>query len=538
MKQKVEKNLSQVKSKFVLGAIVLTITSVISKILGAFYKVPLMNMIGSNGLGIFQLIFPVYSFFLVLASGGISLGMSKIISGENKLSGGAYNSMYVKCGLKLVLLLSLLSSVVLGGISVPISIMQGDKTLFVCYLALIPALVFSSLISVLKGYFQGKENMLPSGISMIIEQGVKLLAGLLLCKIFIKKSLIFAVFGAFLGISLSELMAFVFLLVRYFTFHHGKKEQKDLTNISTLTKKDCYKNIIKTSFPIMLNTIIMPLVYAVESGVTIWLLKRASIGTQTAQSLFGLEDGIVGSLINLPTVISSAIATALLPSITSSFNSGEDETCSQKSTLALRLTWLVALPCFFIFLLFAKDIVLFLYGGGLKQSAFDELSVVVDLVRLSSLNIVYVSLLSVITAILQAINLSFVPVKNLLISGVIKLILTFVLVSSPMLNIYGLVISDAVCFSLALVLNTIALKKSMKISLDLKNFVIKPILSSLVMAFVTFSIKFVLSGLINFKMLVMISILSGICVYLFTMFMVKGITKQELFKIKSSQKSK
>ena len=105
---------------------------------------------------------------------------------------------------------------------------------------------------------------------MIIEQGVKLLAGLLLCKIFIKKSLIFAVFGAFLGISLSELVAFVFLLVRYFTFYYGKKEQKKLINISTLTKKDCYKNIIKTSFPIMLNTIIMPLVYAVESGVTIW----------------------------------------------------------------------------------------------------------------------------------------------------------------------------------------------------------------------------------------------------------------------------
>lgn len=520
------------KSKFVLGALILTITSVISKILGAFYKVPLMHMIGSNGLGIFQLIFPIYSFFLVLVSGGISLGISKLISSEKQNNNGKYIRSIIKHSLVLILLLSLAFSLILILVSVPLSKIQGDNLLFICYLALVPALIFSSLISVLKGYFQGNENMMPSGLSMIIEQMVKLCAGLFLCKIFISKGIVYAVFGAFLGISLSELFAFVYLAIKYL-FSKKRISVKQ----EKLSFKKCAKLVFNVSLPIMLNNIIMPLVYAVESAVTIWLLSRATIGSTTAQSLFGLEDGIVGSLINLPTVISSAIATALLPSMTKSFNDNNMADSRTKSHLALSITWLISLPCFLAFLIFSKDIVLFLYGNGLKNTAFDELLVVVDLVKISSLNIVYVSLLSVVTAILQAINRSYVPVKNLLISAIIKLTLTFVLVAIPSINIYGLVISDTICFALALILDVIEMKKHLHISFDFNNFVLKPLFCSSIMIATIAILKFVLNDLINFKILIVSTFSIGIIVYFALMLLTKTITKEEIFKLRKTKKS-
>lgn len=527
--------MEKTKSKFIYGALILTITSIISKVLGAFYKVPLINMIGSKGLGLFQLIFPIYSFFLVLISGGISLGMSKLISLENQKNEGKNNKAYLKNALLLILLLSISISLILGLISIPLSHFQGDNLLFICYLALIPALIFSSLISVFKGYFQGLENMLPTGISMIIEQAVKLCASLLFCKIFIKKSLIFAVFGAFLGISISELCACAYLAIQYFAKKNIKKVSNNSSNLSF---KQCSKEILKISFPIMINNIIMPLIYAIESSIIVWLLSKATISSSNAQSLVGLEDGIVGSLVNLPTVVSTAIATALLPSITSSFNKKAINECENKSTMALRLTWLICLPCFFVFLFFSKDIVLFLYSNGLNNTAFNELNVVVDLVKLSSLNIIYISLVSVVTSILQAINKSFVPVKNLLISSVVKLIATLILVASPKFNIYGLVISDSICFSLALILDLIELKKSLNICYDIKNFILKPVFCSLLMTLVILCLKFALSGLINFRILTLISVVMGLIVYLTMIFVSKAIKKEELFLIKNMRKTK
>ncbi|MBQ0017387.1 MAG: polysaccharide biosynthesis protein, partial [Clostridiales bacterium] len=440
------------KSKFLYGALVLTITSVIAKGIGAFFRVPLINMIGSNGLGIFQLIFPIYSFFLIFITGGISTGLCKLIIIERQ-DGNAYNEKkLLKSCLLMMLCFSFILSLLFLILSFPLSIFQGNKQFYICYFALIPALIFSSLICAFRGYFQGHENMLPSGISQIIEQGVKLCISLFLAKILIKKGVIFAVFGVFLGISVSELSAFVYLAVKYFIEKSkSKKEVIEQKNHKEYSYKECFVKIIKMSFPIMLNGAILPLVCAIESMICIFLLGKANIGSTTATSLFGLEDGIVSSLINLPTVFAVAISTALIPSLSSDYNKNDILSCERKCKSALKLTWLISLPCGIAFLFFSKEIILFLYQNGLNTTNFDELKVAVDLLKISSLNIVYISLLSITTSILQAINKSYVPVKNLFFSSCIKLGLTLLLVSSQKFNVYGIVISDIVGYSLALI---------------------------------------------------------------------------------------
>lgn len=520
------------KNKFLKGAIILTITSIVAKVLGAFYRVPLVSMIGSKGIGIFQLIFPIYTFFLIFISGGTSLGISKLVSVEMQNNNKKNIKMILKSSLVLMLVLSVIFGILFVIISLPLSIFQGEKKLFVCYLALVPALIFSSLISALKGYYQGKQNMLPSGVSQIVEQVLKLVFSLLLSKFFIKKGVISAVFGVFLGISVSELGAFIYLFARILFEKKTKKCAKtnDVTREenSVLTFFGSIKLVIKTCMPIMLNGAIMPLVYAVESSLTIWLLSRASISNAVATSLFGLEDGIVGSLINLPTVISSSIAVATLPSITASWSSGDQQECEKKARTCLKFTWLIALPCAVAFLLLSKDLVLFLYNNGLSKTIFDELKVVVDLVKISSINIVYISMLNVVTSLLQGINKSYVPVRNLLVSGVIKLILAFVLVSTKQINIYGLVISDSVCFMLALILDLLELRKVLDYAFDFKNFVFKPIVCVLTMVATILLTKKLLGAVITARALTLITVVVAGIVYLINIFLTKTLKKEDL----------
>lgn len=514
------------KNKLLLGTLVLTITSLLAKIIGAFFRVPLINLIGSNGLGIFQLIFPIYSFFLIFVSGGNSLGVSKLVSLEKEKQND--NSLTIlKASILLMLAFSVLASVLLVGLAYPLSSFQGNKNFFICYFALIPALIFSSLISAFRGYYQGVQNMTPTGISLIIEQAVKVVFSLLLASSFASKGVVFAVCGAFLGISISEFVAFLYLSTRFIA--SNKKKIKEKSNKMTI--KQACKSVIKTSFPIMLNGAIMPLVYAIESSLSIWLLSKASISSNIATSLFGLEDGLVGSLINLPTVVSSALSTALIPSITASFNSNNIKECENKSAFCIKYTWLIALPCCFAFLVLSKDLVLFLYQNGLSGNLFDQLTVVVDLVKISSLNILYMSLLSVVTAILQAINKSFVPVKNLLFASILKIFCLFLLVSSPKFNIYGLALSDVVCFATALVLDVKYLKTQLNIQFSLKDFLIKPTVCVIVMLVGIEISKLLLGNFVTSRLLTLCVVLLGAVLYLTNLFLTKTIKKEEIFKL-------
>ncbi len=516
------------KNKLLIGTLILTITSLLAKVIGAFFRVPLINILGSNGLGIFQLIFPIFSFFLIFVSGGTSLGVSKLVCFECEQGNHKNAKQILKASLVLMLGLSVLLGLVMALLSVPLSIFQGNRKFASCYLALIPALIFSCLISAFRGYFQGKQNMLPTGISMILEQLAKVLCSLFLASRLASIGLVASVCGAFLGISISELVAFLYILFQYiFSSKHKPKISLELT----LNFRQACTQVIKTCFPIMLNGAIMPLMYAIESTLVIWLLSKASISTDIATSLFGLEDGLVGSLVNLPTVVASALSTALIPSVASSYAKGDLKECGKKSVQSIKFAWLIALPCCFAFLLLSQDIVLFLYKNGLAGNLFDQLKVVVDLVRISSINILYVSLLSVVTAILQAINKSYVPVKNLLIACIFKTIFTFLLVSNPKINIYGLVISDVVCFSIALMLNVKYLKTQLEVNFKFNDFLLKPAFCVGVMLVSIELSKILLKNLITSRLLTLCVVLVGGLIYLTNLLITKTIKKEEIISL-------
>ena len=406
-----------------------------------------------------------------------------------------------------------------------------------CYLALIPALILSALICVLKGYFQGYQNMMPSGISQIIEQAVKLCASLFFANFFIKFGVIFAVFGAFLGISLSEGVTLIYLYSQYYLQNKRHRVDKNNSNKSDYTFMFCVKKILTTTLPIMFNSAIMPLVYAIESMIVIWLLGKANVNSSLATSLFGLEDGIVTSLVNLPTVFAVAISTALMPSLTADFNSKNFDGCKQKCKNAFKYTWIICLPCALVFMFLSKDIILFLYKNGLNNTLFDELKVAVDLLKISSINIIYASILNITTSILQSINQSFVPVKNLGIAAIVKLAITILLVSNAKFNIYGLVISDIICFSLALILNLSYLKKIIDIKFNFKNFVLKPVVACSVMLIEIYPIKIMFSAFITNRILLIIMAAIGLMIYVSLLFFTKVLTKEDLNLLPKFKKS-
>jgi stage V sporulation protein B len=231
-------------NSFVKGAVILVLFNLIGKVLGAVYRIPLANLLGSVGIGKYQLIFPLYSLMLSVSVSGIPVAISKLVSEYN--GKGMFGD--VKRLIKLAFLYLVGISVVCCLFVVIgarfIACIQGNSEIYLCYYGIAPAILFVALLSVFRGYFQGQMNMTPSALSGLIEQIGRLLLGLFLAKYFIKFGLIYGVLGAVIGISVSELMALIFLMIYYFAYSSKKR----FKGAPKLTRNQISNNCFKMLF--------------------------------------------------------------------------------------------------------------------------------------------------------------------------------------------------------------------------------------------------------------------------------------------------
>ncbi|MDR1917440.1 MAG: oligosaccharide flippase family protein, partial [Christensenellaceae bacterium] len=222
----IPKSLGKSKTGFVKGAVILAVAGVICRLLGVVFRIPLSNIIGNYGIGLYQLVFPLYSLLLIISSAGVPVAISKMVARERdnkpKCKKILFNSTVALSAVGLVL------AVLFAVFCKPIAGFQGKSEIWTLYLAIAPSVFFVCFISAFRGYFQGLNNMLPTAISQIVEQIVKVGAGLTLAFILVKQSVLLAVFGAILAVSISELTATIFLCIFYFC-HNRKQNAKQHT---------------------------------------------------------------------------------------------------------------------------------------------------------------------------------------------------------------------------------------------------------------------------------------------------------------------
>lgn len=469
------------QQNFIVGSLILALASFLAKVIGAVYRIPLTYILGAEGLGLYQMIFPLYSTLLVLCSTGVPNAIAKIVASGS----GAQNRAVVRKSLLFFAGISLFMSLALALLSKPIANLQGNANAWLVYVGIAPAIFFVGVLSVFRGYFQGKQNILPTSISLIIEQLFKLIFGLLFASLCISHGLMFGAFGAVLGVTFSEIFALLAILIQYLL--QRKETQSTYENISV-------KSIVKTTIPMTLSSMIMPLTLLIDSFLIINLLKRIGYSTSTATNMYGILTGVVNSLINLPVVLSMAVATMVIPIISKLYSNNKAHLVAEKSTSALRLVLFIALPCAVAFLVFPKDIIFFLFKNGLKVGAIDEFRVASDLLRIGAFAILFISLVQVATTILQSIDKTKIPIYNMVGACFLKVALTLVLVVIPSINIYGAMWSTLACYAVCAILDLQSLSKCIKIKLSLQYDIFLPVLACVMMATSMYSIKQIIGG--------------------------------------------
>ena len=432
------------KNGIIKGATFLGIGAFVSKLLGAIYRVPLTALVGAKGLGLYQMVFPVYSLLLDFSGAGLPSALSKLISATDKNKHQtAYT--YLRVSLTVFFCIGLFFSIITALFSFRIARFQGDENARLAYLCLSPSIALVTLISCFRGYFQGLMDMKPTAFSQIIEQSVKLIFGLALAYIY-RENVISAVAGATGAITISELVALLFLYVKY--KNYTRKHGLNFTFNSRLFK-DSARLIIKTTIPVTLIGIMIPFSHVIDSFLIINLL---SAYRSDATALFGLLSGVVTTIINLPVSVCYGIATVAIPAISGAKNKAQEKESVNRT---IGLTLAISVPCALGLLLFAPNVIGLLFS---RLTALEK-QTAINLLRICSISVILMSILQTTNALLIGKGKLYKPVFSLSVGVAIKTILNFTLIKNPKINVYGGAIGLIACYFVVCLINLIMILK-------------------------------------------------------------------------------
>ncbi|HHZ02473.1 MAG TPA: polysaccharide biosynthesis protein [Tissierellia bacterium] len=523
------------KENFVKGAAILSIAGLLVKILGAVYRIPLTNLIGTEGIGYYQPAYNIYNLLLVVSLSGFPTAIAKMVSERRALNNyeGAYQVYKVsRWGLFLI---GLISSVFVLIFARDLVTLQGYPGSYYSMLALVPALFTVPLLSAYRGFFMGTQNMTPIALSQLIEQVFRVVVGLYLAYALVGRGLEEAAAGATFGASAGGVAALILIYIM-FLFNRKAMKKEILSSSQNKTEPVWYivKNLLYIAIPITIGASIAPLMGIMDQNIVSNRLAAIGYTSVEIADMFGELSGTAQTLINFPQVFSTAVAMSLVPAITEAYTRKHIKRLNETANAGVKLSLIIGIPCGIGLFMLAEPIIALLYSSiGPEKHASSG-----ALLEILSIGVIFLTVVQAFTAILQSVNKQFHPVKNLAIGLVIKVVLSYILIGIPNINIKGAAISTTVAYFAVAILNLYDINKT-QIKINIIKVSSRTLLSSAVMAVtVKISFTFINAALGSQNLATLGSISLAAIVYGICLFLTGAITKEDLELIPKGEKLK
>ena len=418
------------KQSFIQGALIISLGGFISKILGALYRIPLTNILGGEGMGIYQMVYPLYCILLTVSASGIPTGIARLISSGNGT--GAEKRAFMLYGL-----IGVAGTFLMYALAGPLASVQHESAIRLCCVMLCPSVFFLSMLSVVRGYFQGRGNMYPTAVTEVSEQLIKVALGCTLAYIF-RHDMNLAVASTLFAVTVSEAVS---TLIAVYWYRRNRTVQP-LFRVASVS----YGAILGYTVPLTFTAIAMPVSQLVESIVAVNLLRNITDG---ATSLYGIFSGCAITIINLPVSVTYGLAAASVPQISPLAEKGDEEGAKNKAFKALLLTFAISAPAavaLYVFAPLASRLIFSSLGEGEKE-------LLVRLVRIMAINAVSLSLVQTSSACLTSLGSPIKSTVTQWISAVLRVAVTAVLIAFTSLSISGAAISANCSYLVAGLIN-------------------------------------------------------------------------------------
>ena len=517
---------------FIKQAAILASAGILVRFLGFVYRLPLTNMIGDAGNAIYAGWYYIYTFLLILSSAGLPAAISKLVSERIALKQYRNAHRVFQAALTVSTVLGIFFAVLLFLTAEKLAAWVEQPNSYYAILTLCPTLVIVAIMSVYRGYFQGMRTMVPTAISQIVEQIFNAFFSVYLAYVFLRvavpegaeKNIPLGAAGGTMGTGIGALAGLLIVIFSYFLI------RPDLLRRASRCRqpyeegrRELVGKILQTAWPIIAGTAVFSITNLIDMGMVMRILKSTGFSHGEAEILYGQLSGKYVTLTTLPVAISTAIATAALPSIAASVKLRERKQVRRKMDLTYRISMIISVPAAVGISVLGPQILAMLFpnesDGGM-------------LLTVGGISIIFLALCQTSTGILQGIGHIKVPVMGAILGAITKVILNWVLIRIPAVNVLGAVLSTTGCYLVAAVFDVMMLSRITGTRFDLMGSFLKPVIGSVAMAAATlgsYQLFFTLTASNTIATLLAICI--AILVYGLVMLLIKGIVEEDLLAV-------
>ena len=511
------------KSKSIIGGMtVLGLAGVICKLVGVLYSIPLTWMIGTNGLGVYQAVFPAYNLMLTISSAGLPVAVSRLVARSLAKDDPRGAKNVFKTALLLLLALGSIATIAMLAGSGLLAQASKQPESHLGFLVIAPCVVIVCVLSAFRGFMQGQQNMTPTAISQLIEQVGKVFLALPLAYLGSKRGIEYGAAGALLGTTIVEGAALVYMVILYFRRRSSFGAIPQLNDEAPEKPLPLMKQLMAISIPITIGACIVPLSQYIDSTMVVDRLMNAGLALDEARPLYGLFSGTVIRIINIPTALALAVSMSLVPAISSAKAVNDMDAVARQTDLGMRFAFLIGLPCSIGMSVLAEPLMRFFYQGSMIE---EELVIGGELMMMSSLTIVLFTAVQATTSVLQGLGKQRIPMYTLVAGVVCKIILNYLLIGMPGVNIHGAPIASLVCYTVSLVPNLIYMLKYARARMNWMGWLVRPGIATAVMGVVVFALRELLP--VN-RLTLIVEVGAGVVVYAVAALLCKAITKDDL----------
>ena len=541
------------KQTFLQGTAVLAMATVLVKLMGFLFKVPLNNIIGEDGFGYFNTAYDVYNVLLMISTTGLPVAMSRMISQAQTLGNHAQIRRIYRTSLYVFLTIGMVGSLGMLFFCRQLSVMvTTNENSWAAIAALAPCVLLICLVSAYRGFFQGQSNMTPTSVSQIFEAVTRLVVGLGLAWLVMKLTgeayvrmqgivlasgetaqdygdITLAAGGAILGVTLGSLISVVYL-------HHKFRQSNQILSLGGGTAKSTrstMKELLSIAVPITLGSAGLQIINLFDTMI---YMRRLTGALQWTEKMADSAKGVYNfcqTVFALPCSFIPTITIAVIPAITASLTRKDLAEAKATSESSVRTMALIAMPCAAGLFVMAEPVIRLLCSTYTE----DKIQLAATMLAILGLTVIFNSLVLLLNAIMQAHGDVVTPVVNMLIGGIIKIIVNYILVGQPNLNIVGAPIGTFICYISITALDLIAMKRHISARPAIFKNIIRPGLASAIMGAATFMVYRVLSNAISsWKLACLLSLAFAVVLYAVLVVFLRCLTYEDCMLLPKGEK--
>lgn len=516
------------RNNFLVQGGILAVASIMVRIIGLLYRIPMANIIGEAGMGYYSVAYEIYNIVLILSSYSLPLAVSKLVAVRTAKK--EYRNAYkIFLGaMSFAIVVGLVAALIIYFGSDLLATLFGYPQAAIPLRILAPAIFILAVLGVLRGYFQGKNTMMPTAISQILEQIINAVVSIFAAYYFMKQhsaSVNIAAYGAAggtLGTCLGALFALLFLLF-VFTLYYPtikKQRQRDKGSVKE-SYQDIYKALAITIVPVILSQAVYQLSGSVDSALFGNIMAAKGFPEEIRSGLLGVYSNKYRLLVNVPIAISSAFAASIIPSIANAFSRQAMAEVKNKIHVTIKVNMIIAIPSAVGLGVLAKPIIDLLFPGSEPLAH--------QLLQMGSVAVVFFALSTVSNAVLQGINKMKIPVTHSAISLGVHAVIVYVLLQHFNLSAFGLVIGNVTFALLVCILNWVSIGRLLNYKQEIfKTFLIPTVSAAVMGVGAWLAYGGIHKALHSNAISTVITIIIAVIIYFVCLLLFKGLTENEL----------